>query len=274
MEPSNTQQIEYWNGAVGERWARLQETIDNNLGEITKSLMPFANAQPGERVLDVGCGCGTTTILLSKAVGPNGNVTGVDISTPMLAVARGRGANANFMEADASLHRFKPTHDLIFSRFGVMFFADPLAAFANLRKALKPHGRLAFVCWRAAAENAWASVPYAAARDHLPPQEPTDPLAPGPFAFADDARLNAILTQAGYREIRIEKLDSVMNMGTTAEEAAAQALNIGPLARAAAGLDEAAREKIRAVVQAALAKFASPLGVTPPAACCLVGAIA
>jgi len=268
----NAAQIEYWNGAVGERWARLQETIDGNLAAITKALMPFAGAKPGERVLDIGCGCGTATLMLSKAVGPGGDVTGIDISAPMLAVARSRGASANFLEADASVHLFKPTHDLIFSRFGVMFFADPPAAFANIRKALAPGGRLAFVCWRAVSENLWAAAPFAAARDLLPPQEPMDPLAPGPFAFADDARLKAILSQAGLRNIRIEKLDSTMNMGASAEEAAAQALNIGPLARAASELDEAAREKIRATVKAALAKFATTSGIAPPAACWLVGA--
>jgi hypothetical protein len=112
----------------------------------------------------------------------------------------------------------------------------------------------------------------AAARDLLPPQEPADPLAPGPFAFADSDRLRAILEKAGYRNIRIEKLDTTMFMGATAEEAAAQALNIGPLARAATGLDDATREKIRAAVTEAYARFLTPAGVTPPAACWLVGA--
>jgi ubiquinone/menaquinone biosynthesis C-methylase UbiE len=269
---SNAQQIEYWNGAVGERWARLQETIDGNLASITEGLMSFAAAKPGERVLDIGCGCGTATIMLSKAVGPSGDVTGVDISAPMLAVARSRGASANFLEADASVHLFKPTHNLVFSRFGVMFFADPTTAFANIRKAVAPHGRLAFVCWRAVQDNPWSTAPFAAARDLLPAQEPMDPLAPGPHAFADDARLKGILSQAGFRNIRIEKLDSTMNMGATADEAAAQALNIGLLARAVAELDKATREKIRARARDALAKFAGPQGITPPAACWLVGA--
>lgn len=269
---ANAEQIEYWNGAVGERWARLQETIDGNLAQITKALMPFAGAAPGERVLDIGCGCGTTTLALAKAVGLGGSITGVDISQPMLAVARSRASGANFMEADASIHLFHPTHDLVFSRFGVMFFADPKAAFANIRKALKPHGRLAFVCWRAPQENLWASAPFAAARDLLPPQEPMDPLAPGPFAFADDARLRDILAGAGFANVRVEKLDSTMNMGATVEEAAAQALNIGPLARAAAELDDASREKIRDVVSKSLEKFRAASGITPPAACWLVGA--
>lgn len=269
---ANEAQIEYWNGAVGERWARLQETIDAALAPITAALMPFANPRPRERVLDVGCGAGTTSYALAKAVGPEGNVTGVDISEPMLAVARARSIGVNFRKADAATHLFHPTHDLVFSRFGVMFFDDPVAAFANIRKALKPRGRLAFVCWRDVKENAWASVPFGAARELLPPQEPADPLAPGPFAFADSERLRAILSRAGYKNIRVEKLDTVMIMGATPADAAGQALNIGPLARAAAELDEAARERIRGVVEGALAKFAGRDGIAPPAACWLVGA--
>ncbi len=269
---ANEAQIEYWNGAVGERWARLQETIDASLAPITKALLPFANPRPRERVLDIGCGCGTTSYALAKAVGPEGNVTGVDISEPMLAVARSRGIGVNFRKSDAAIHLFHPTHDLVFSRFGVMFFDNPVAAFANIRKALKPRGRLAFACWRDVAENPWASLPFAAARDLLPPQEPADPLAPGPYAFADGARLEGILAKAGYRNIRLERLDTVLSMGATADEAAAQALNIGPLARAAAGLDDTARETIRARVAEAMAKYAGPDGITPPASCWLVGA--
>ena len=167
---ANEQQIEYWNGPVGERWARLQEQIDASLAPITVAAMPFANPRPRERVLDIGCGAGTTSYMLAKAVGPEGNVTGVDISEPMLAHARSRGIGVNFRKADAATHLFHPTHDLVFSRFGVMFFDDPAAAFANIRKALKPRGRLAFACWRSVNENLWASLPFAAGytRNELP----------------------------------------------------------------------------------------------------------
>jgi SAM-dependent methyltransferase len=273
MTSANAEQIEYWNGAAGERWAAFQPVLDRALGAISEALLAFAAPKPGERVLDIGCGTGTTTYALAKAVGPGGSVTGVDISRPMLSVARGRGVGVNFREADASTHLFHPTHDLLFSRFGVMFFADPTSAFANLRKALSPHGRLAFVCWRDVKENLWASTPMAAARPFLPPQEPADPHAPGPFAFADDARLRKILGDAGYRDIRIEKLDSTMHMGATMNDAVEQALRIGPLARASAGLDEAALAKIRAAVREALTKFETPTGIAPQAACWLVGAV-
>jgi SAM-dependent methyltransferase len=178
----------------------------------------------------------------------------------------------NFRKSDAAVHLFHATHDLVFSRFGVMFFDDPVKAFVNIRKAIKPHGRLAFVCWRDLRENLWASLSIAAARDLLPEQAPVDPLAPGPYAFADGERVQNILARAGYRNIRIEKLDTTVNMGATPDAAATQALNIGPLSRAATGLDEATRDKIRAVVSEALSKYQTAAGITPPAACWLVGA--
>ena len=212
----NEAQIEYWNGAVGEHWAAFQPVLDKALAAISDAALAFAAAKPGERVLDIGCGTGTTTYALAKAVGPGGSVTGVDISRPMLAAARARGTGVNFREGDASVQLFHPTHDLVFSRFGVMFFDDPVAAFANIRKAVAPHGRLAFVCWRSVQENLWASVPIAAALPLLPPQEPADPLAPGPFAFADSERLKDILSKAGYRNVRTEKLDSDHEHGRNA----------------------------------------------------------
>jgi SAM-dependent methyltransferase len=269
---ANAEMIEYWNGPVGERWARLQETIDASLAEIQKALMAFADPRPRERVLDIGCGAGTTSYELAKAVGIEGNVTGVDISEPMLAAARRRGRGVNFRKADAATHLFHPTHDLVFSRFGVMFFDDPAKAFANIRKALKPHGRIAFVCWRDVKENIWANEPFEAARPLLPPQPPSDPLAPGPYAFADLERVQSILARAGYRTVEAEALDTVVNMGPAPDAAAAQALNIGPLARAATGLDDAVRDRIRAIVTDVFAKYRTSAGITPPAACWLVGA--
>jgi len=273
---SNEQQIEYWNGRAGRRWAAQQERIDWNLAEITEAVIPFARAKPGEHILDIGCGCGTATLMLARAVRPNGSVAGVDISAPMLAVARARAhsgqADIPFIEADASVYDFQPTFDLVFSRFGVMFFADPFAAFANIHKAVAPKGRLAFVCWRSMPDNMWAAAPFAAAKHLLPPQEAPDPYAPGPFAFADGARLTDILSRAGFHDVALTKFDGAMNMGDTPAEAANEALNIGPLARAAAELDDAARAKILDVVATAMQKFATPRGIAPAAACWLVSA--
>jgi SAM-dependent methyltransferase len=276
MTNPNEQQIEYWNGAVGRRWATLQDRIDLQLNNIADALIPFANARPGERVLDIGCGCGTMTLRLGMAVAPDGSVAGLDISAPMLEVARARAQAMNadipFLKSDASTHEFQPVFDLVFSRFGVMFFADPLAAFKNIRTALAPKGRLAFVCWRPFVENDWAAVPFTAAKPFLPAQPPSDPHAPGPFAFADAGRLKGILESAGFANIRIEKLDTTANLGATLEQAVDATLAVGPLARAASEVDDAIREKIRGAVKEALKPYATPAGVTPGVACWLVAA--
>ena len=267
MTASNAEQIEYWNGKVGERWAAFQETLDAAMADITAAALAFADARPGERALDVGCGCGTTALRLAAATGAP--VTGVDISAPMLAVARKRAPALTFIEADASVHGFDPSFDLVFSRFGVMFFADPAGAFANIRTALKPGGRLRFVCWRTAPENAWAAATFAAVKDLLPPQPPADPTAPGPFAFGDGERLKGILGRAGFRNARLEKLDTAMNMGASLDAAIDQAFKIGPTARALAEVDDATKAVARRRIGEALARFLGPRGVTPPAACWL-----
>lgn len=276
MNARNAQQIEYWNGPAGERWARAQDRIDHHLGLITEALVAFAAPRPGERVLDIGCGGGTTALLLRERIGPDGAVTGIDISAPNLAVARARAhaamADVIFLEADASTHDFQPVFDLAFSRFGVMFFDEPVTAFANIRKALVSQGRLVFVCWRTFKENEWAFAPYEAALNLLPPQEPMDPYAPGPFAFADRARLHSILEVAGFRGVGVKPLDTTVNMGATVEDAVTEALTLGPLARAAAELDEDTRERIRARIAPIFGKYKTPYGITPPAAVWLVSA--
>jgi len=273
---ANQDQIDYWNGPAGQRWAEAQESLDKNLLSISAALLSFVGVKTGESVLDVGCGCATTTLAYADAAGRDARVMGVDISGPMLSLARKRAGSRpiEFIQADASTHPFKPEFDVVASRFGVMFFADPGSAFANIRKALKTGGRLRFVCWRAMMDNQWATVPLMAARDLLPAQEPPDPNAPGPFAFADSARLKAILERAGFKNVTAEKLDSVMNMAPTAREAAQFSLGIGPLARASAECDDATKAKIVVRVTEAMKRFETDDGVAPPAACWLVGASA
>lgn len=272
----NADQIEFWNGPAGQHWAERQETMDRTLGAIQPALLAFAAAQPGEHVVDIGCGSGTTSFALADAVGSKGQVTGVDISRPMLSLARKRagalGKTVAFVEADASVFPFATEIDLVFSRFGVMFFDQPAKAFENIHRALKPSGRLAFVCWRAPQDNAWVSAPMAAARPFLPETAPGDPLAPGPFAFADADRVKMILTEAGFRNVRVEPLDTVMNLGGSLDSATQQMLEVGPISRAVADVDEIARAKIAAAVRVALEKYATPNGITPTAACWLVGA--
>jgi len=274
--PANQDQVDFWNGRMGHEWVVLQERMDANLSAIHEALMPFAAPQAGEAVLDIGCGTGTTSMALADAVGSRGRVLGIDISKEMLGLARRRAEgcpNLAFEEVDAASARFQPDYDLLFSRFGVMFFDEPGAAFANLHKAANPHGRLAFACWRGPQENLWASAPMAAAKPFLPEVPPPDPLAPGPFAFADPARIRAILEQGGFSHVHIEKFDGVMDMGHDLEQAASYTLRIGPLARAAAELDDEVKGRIAKAVKEALGQFRLRDGsIAPPVACWLVAA--
>ena len=173
--------------------------------------------RPGERVLDIGCGGGETALGLARAVAPDGTVVGIDLSAAVLAFARRaaeRCERVRFIQADAQLFPFEPaSFDAAFSRFGVMFFADPTAAFINIRRSLRPDGRLAFVCWRALEENPLDVLPLRAASAHLPPQPAHDPDAPGPFAFADPARVRDILERAGFGEIEIVARDELVGSG-------------------------------------------------------------
>ena len=255
---ANRAQIDYWNGPIGEKWAKYQNEMDRTLADSAEAVLKLADAQPGERALDIGCGSGGTSLLLAEAVGPGGQVTGVDVSQPMLTLARTRthAKNIQFLEADAAAYPFQPEFDLIFSRFGVMFFVDPIAAFANIRRAADRSARLAFICWRAVAENEWASLPYSIAKPMLPEQPSADPNAPGPFAFADQTRLRGILETAGFSSVRIEPFQGYMNLGHAPAEAAFQSTNLmGPTSRALRNADEETRTRVMDAITAALAKI-------------------
>jgi len=175
----NADQVAFWNSPAGEKWVRNQAEMDMTLAPLTEMLLARAAPAPGQRVLDVGCGTGTTVLQLAGAVGPGGHVQGLDVSEPMLALARQRVAaagagNVDLVLDDAQTFAFDAgSRDLVFSRFGVMFFADPPAAFANLRRALVPGGRLVFVCWADLADNPWFKVPRDAAIARLGPVPPT-----------------------------------------------------------------------------------------------------
>ena len=232
---ANADQIAYWNALAGETWAALQERVDRQIGALGQLAMDRLDIKPGERLIDVGCGCGGASLELAKRTGPSGAVLGVDISHPMLAVARRRAeaaglANLRFIAGDAQIHDFEPGGaNALFSRFGVMFFADPAAAFANLRAALMPGGRLAFVCWRALELNPFMTVPLAAAMPLLPePPVSPAPGAPGPFALADRERLSDILVRAGFSRISLTPHDEAIG-GEDIDGAVDFALQVGPL---------------------------------------------
>ncbi len=260
----NTAQIDYWNGAAGQKWVRDADRLDKMLRPFLESVMDFAKPKAGEVVTDIGCGGGA----LSLAVAAKGAIaTGVDVSEPLIEVARRRAAvsapGTRFVVADASEWTPEAAADLIVSRFGVMFFADPVRAFANIRKGTAPGGRLAFVCWRPLSENEWALAPIIAAMPFLrEAPKPPEPGAPGPFAFGQREHIDRILTEAGWKDVRISPWNGLIELpGATAPETAEFMLEIGPLSRTIAeqGLDPA---QIKAALVARVEGLADAEGRT------------
>ncbi|HTI88100.1 MAG TPA: class I SAM-dependent methyltransferase [Alphaproteobacteria bacterium] len=230
---SNVDQLAFWNGPGGHTWTARQKHTDITLAPATEALLALAAPRSGERVLDVGCGCGTITLEIARAVGPAGRVTALDISAPMLAEGRARAdaagvANIDWRQADAATAALDG-FDLLVSNFGTMFFGDPVAAFAHLRSAATSGARMAFVSWRPLTENPWMEVPMRAASRHLPPRPKPDPYAPGMFAFADPQRVSQVLVAAGWAPPQLDKLDCDLDIaaGRGLEEAVIQSTQIG-----------------------------------------------
>jgi SAM-dependent methyltransferase len=273
MSAGNDEQVDYWNGPAGRTWVDVQERLDAMLAPITAVLLARAEPRAGERAVDVGCGCGDTTIALAKR---GTAVWGIDISEPMLAHARARAAGLQqlaFSRTDAATQAFTPDHQLVLSRFGVMFFAEPSAAFANLRSALTADGRLVFSAWQAPALNPWVAVAGRAVQPFLPePDHAPDPRAPGPFAFADADYLRGILEGAGYTDIELEPFTTRLQMAEDLDSAMDFLGAVGPLARVLKELDADARAPALDAVRAALSPHIDADGLRLGAACWLVRA--
>jgi hypothetical protein len=278
-------QAEYWNGEVGTRWARNQAVLDAMFVPLTEALFAPLALREGASVLDIGCGAGATTLEVARRVGPGGRVTGADISAPLLAVARDRaaaeapgGAAIQFIEADVEtvdLGRFD--HSL--SRFGVMFFPDSARAFANVRRMLKPGGRLTFLCWRTLPENLWVSVPRDAVLPllaEIPP--PPEPDTPGPFRFADPDPLVALLRGTGFDSVTCDAVDRDIVLGQGETDAAATAaathlsLNLGPNSHLVREAAPDLRARAEVAVTEILRRHAEGGTVRLRAACWLVQA--
>jgi ubiquinone/menaquinone biosynthesis C-methylase UbiE len=274
----NADQIAYWNGPGGQRWAERQAIQDIVLAPVADVLINRARAKAAERIVDVGCGAGATTIAFAEKVGPAGHVMGIDISGPMLARARQvapAGLPVDFVLVDATVYPFEPaSFDLVASRFGVMFFAEPAHSFANLRKALRPSGRLVFACWRDPRENPFFMAPLQAVYKHAPRLPQLGPEDPGPFSFASEARVHRILSEAGFSDIAMERCDLALDIavGRGLDAAVQGALEIGPAARA---LTEQPPEVVAAAthsIREALAAYARGQSVPLPASIWIVTA--
>lgn len=277
LEPSpNAAQSEYWNAIAGQTWVQFQDLLDRQIEPLGLAAIEVLRPAAGEHIIDIGCGCGQSSLQLAARVAPTGSVVGVDLSRPMLEVARQRPRPAanlrvEFRQLDAQTADIgRGVFDAAFSRFGVMFFSDPVAAFANIRASLKPGGRLVFVCWRSLGENPLMQAPLQAALPFIPPVTPPEPTAPGPFAFADASRVHAILGDAGFSSVTIDPFDARIGGGDV-DQSLTLALRMGPLGAALREHPELAG-KVVGAVRDVLSKYLTPEGALMPAAVWIVRA--
>ncbi|WP_420433244.1 class I SAM-dependent methyltransferase [Candidatus Poriferisocius sp.] len=268
----------YWNDR-GPVWVEYRERLDAMLAPLGEAAIARLHPDPGEHVLDIGCGTGTTSLELARLVGSSGHVAGVDVSAPMLDEARRRAAgagldNTSFVVADAGAHQFEPGHfDGAYSRMGIMFFAEPVAGFTNLRRALRPGGRLSFVCWRSPGENSWVTEPGQAVAEVLGPPASVDPDAPGPFSLASAERISSTLTEAGLVDIDIIPHDLPLSVGDgTTDELVRYYLDLLPAAAIPDNAEVHVLDRVKAALGAMVERRRTPEGITMGGAAWLVSA--
>jgi len=261
----NEEQIEYWNGDAGRRWAQEDNMMARLLHPIAEALLDHADIAHCRNALDIGCGGGSQSLLLAQRLGAGANVLGVDISAPMLEVAQAKigevgdsTAGLQFLQADATSHAFAPgSYDLLFSRFGIMFFDDPVAAFSNLRRALSDNAHVAFCCWQSLRDNDWTLLPMQAALRYVEMPGAPEPNAPGPFAFADSERVRAILQQAAFTAVGIDShaVELHFGQGPDLGSCVRELASIGPVSRLLAGADDALLENVYGAMEEVLAPY-------------------
>ncbi len=277
MPDQNTPQFENWNGPHGEKWVANRDVFDRQLASHGGPAMEAAGIAPGIHAIDIGCGFGTTSLEIANHVGANGSVLGVDFSKPMINEAKFRATeagieNLRFDQADVQSYDFKPgSADALFSRYGVMFYDDPVMAFSNMREGLRQGGRIGFICWRRGDENVWMSGPTKIAARHL--ELPPPPAgSPGMFAFAQKDRIDKILSQSGFKDISITELDLTVNVGPNVDTAVQNAMTLAPWAQALSSATPGTGEKISAEIRRAMSEHETADGVTIPSASWLVSA--
>ena len=265
---ANQEQREFWSDIKGDLWVTLQPRIDTMLATFGDKALDTLNPQSGERILEIGCGTGTTTLALGGRVGTSGEILAADLSRPMLNKAIER-ANVSaehpitFVEADAQVHSF-PTaaFDAVYSRFGVMFFDDPIAAFRNIRKAVRPGGRMAYVCWADRKANPWIRIPAGAAKTCLDLPAPPPDDAPGQFSMENEGRVQQILHDAGWSDIGLERFTVDGSIGSDAADAARFITKMGPMSEPFALADSDTQNKTLQVIEEALTPYSNDSGVT------------
>ena len=265
---ANQEQREFWSDIKGDLWVTLQPRIDTMLATFGDKALDTLNPQSGERILEIGCGTGTTTLALGERVGASGEILAADLSRPMLSKAIER-ANLcaehpiTFVEADAQVHNF-PTaaFDAVYSRFGVMFFDNPVAAFRNIRKAVRPGGRMAYVCWADRKANPWIRIPAGAAKACLDLPAPPPDDAPGQFSMENEGRVQQILHDAGWSDIGLERFTVDGSIGSDAADAASFITKMGPMSEPFALADSDTQNKTLQVIEEALTPYANDSGVT------------
>jgi ubiquinone/menaquinone biosynthesis C-methylase UbiE len=276
IQQPNRDQAALWNDASGQVWVEMQGVLDQMLAPFEAMLVERGFPGAGGSVLDIGCGAGATTLAMARRLGPAGRCLGVDISAPLVAAARARTVaeglkSATFVQADAQTYAFEPdSFDAVISRFGVMFFDDPVAAFANIRRATRRSAMLTFVAWRSPAENSFMIAAGRAAAPLLPSLRMPDPNAPGQFAFADGERVRRILDESGWEDIDVRPVDTPGSVIET--NLLAYATKLGPVGLALRDLDEATRARTIEAVSAAFEPYVSNGAAHFTTACWLVSA--
>lgn len=273
--PTYDEQRKHWNGVAGCAWVEEQELLDRMFKPLEELLLDAVVAGSGRRVLDVGCGAGGTTLAVARRLGTKAHCVGVDISDLMIAAARARAesedACASFIRADIQTHPFDPADfDMIVSRFGVMFFNDPVMAFANLRSAARDDAELQFIAWRSAEENPFMTTAERAAAPLVPNIPVRQPDSPGQFGFADRNRVAAILDESGWADIDIRAID--VNCTLPEKDLVRYFTRLGPLGLVLGGVDDPTRSHVIETVRPAFAPYVHGPEVRYTAACWMVSA--
>jgi SAM-dependent methyltransferase len=268
-------QAKRWNGFAGRAWVDAQEALDAMFEPLQEQLVEAVSTAASTRVLDVGCGTGSTTIAVARLLGPMGRPVGIDISDPMIAAARARAERergaADFICADAQVHVFEPaSFDLIISRFGVMFFGDAVQAFTNLRRAATGDAGLRLIAWRSASENPFMTTAERAARPLLPDLPVRKAGAPGQFAFSNARRVHSILERSSWTDIDIRPIDVVCTLAE--KELTRYLARLGPVGLHLERADERMRARVVETVRTAFDEYVTGTRVRFTAACWMITA--